>query len=217
MDASFKYPRTPHLPFSQSVQDDDRVISPEGLEHLRSGIELVVTEKMDGGNVSLYRDRFHARSVDAVAQPWDARSRGEWAARAHLIPEGVRLSGESMAARRSVSYENLPAATLLFGAWRGEDVLPWDVVCELAQLIGLPTAPVLYRGCNFDDAVSAWRRAGLSEDASEGFVVRDAGGFDRRSFALHVAKWVRAGHVQTSDDWRRRQDFTLNGIVPATV
>lgn len=41
--SSCKYPRTSHLPFSQSVQGDDRIISPAGLGHLRSGVELVVT------------------------------------------------------------------------------------------------------------------------------------------------------------------------------
>lgn len=208
----FKYPRTPHLPFSQSVQDDDRIIASAGLEHLRSGVELVVTEKMDGGNVSLYRDHFHARSVDASAQPWDARSRGEWAARAHLIPEGVRLSGESMAARRSVSYEDLPAATLVFGAWQGSRLLAWEDVVDLAELVGLPTAPLLYRGNDFDGAVAAWAGSGLHEGVSEGFVVRDASACMLEEFPVRVAKWVRAGHVQTDDGWRRRRDYALNGI-----
>lgn len=213
----FKYPSTPHLRTSQSVAHDDHLVTDEGLSRLASGLELVVTEKMDGGNVSLYRDDFHARSLDARSQPWDARSKAEWAAVRALIPADVRLSGESLSARRSVAYHNLPAATLIFGAWRGEFALAWDEVESLASMLGLPTAPVLYRGTDFHAACSAWRDSGRTEHTSEGFVVRLASGFNRSEFALSMAKWVRKNHVRTTADWRSHNNYELNTIKKETA
>jgi hypothetical protein len=57
-----KYPRTFHLPFSLAVSSDDKL-----LQSLDSfvGNRVIVTEKMDGENTSLYSDgTTHARSID---------------------------------------------------------------------------------------------------------------------------------------------------------
>lgn len=215
--SKFKYPSTPHLRNSQSVSSDDSLVSNAGLSRLQSGAELVVTEKMDGGNVSLYRDDFHARSLDARSQPWDARSKAEWAAIRNLIPADVRLSGESLSARRSVAYDDLPGATLIFGAWCSEFALPWSEVEDLASALNLPTVPVLYRGTDFREACSAWSNSGRTEETSEGFVVRLASGFHRTEFACSLAKWVRANHVRTTADWRSRNDYELNTIKKETA
>lgn len=37
----------------------------------------------------------------------------------------------------------------------------------------------------------------------EGFVIRAAKGFPLDEFDRHVAKYVREGHVQTDESWRR--------------
>jgi hypothetical protein len=207
---TFKYPRTPHLPGSPGMTEDDKRISAAGLATLRDGRELVVTEKMDGGNLTWYRDAFHGRSLDSGTHAWDTAARALWAQVRFDIPEGWRISGESMWARRSVPYDDLPGVYIVFGIWDEQQVLrPWDETVEWAQLLGLPTAPVLYRGTDWDAATSAWRQQ-REEDSSEGFVVRDAGAFPQSEFGLHIAKWVRAGHVRTRDDWRHRDDFATN-------
>ena len=61
----YKYPRTTHLPWSRSVSVDDLVYRPH-LDHgvYPEGTEVVITEKMDGENTSIYHDGLHARSVD---------------------------------------------------------------------------------------------------------------------------------------------------------
>ena len=52
------YPRTPHLPWSPGATPDDvRAGDPGALR----GREVVVTEKLDGENTTLYRDGMHAR------------------------------------------------------------------------------------------------------------------------------------------------------------
>ena len=60
------YPRTPHLPWSPGVSADDvRAADLAGL----AGREVVVTEKLDGENTTLYRDGLHARSLDSAHHP----------------------------------------------------------------------------------------------------------------------------------------------------
>jgi len=205
-----KYPKTSHLPHSPGMTDDDKRISLAGLSYLQSGIELVVTEKMDGGNVTFYRDAFHGRSLDSGTHAWDTYARALWAQVRHDIPTGWRLSGESMYARRSVAYENLPGVYIMFGIWDDRNMLlGWDETVEWANLLGLPTPPVLYRGNDYEEAILAWSRQ-RDQEHSEGFVLRDAGRFSYADFSTHISKWVRAQHIRTSDSWRHRDDFPVN-------
>lgn len=139
----FKYPSTPHLPGSGSMTQDDSSASYETLQLLKSGIDLVVTEKMDGGNISLYRDDFHARSLDAKSQPWDFAAKAKWAGIRYAIPENIRISGESVHARRSVAYDHLAGPILVFGVWRDRDLLGWTETESIADELGLPLVPVL--------------------------------------------------------------------------
>src|SRR3954466_10688581 len=60
------YPRTPHLPWSPGVTPDD--VRAGDLSGLR-GREVVVTEKLDGENTTLYADGLHARSLDSAHHP----------------------------------------------------------------------------------------------------------------------------------------------------
>lgn len=49
----YKYPRTPHLPWSPgATKDDVRCINTE----IFTGKRVVITEKMDGENTTLYSD-----------------------------------------------------------------------------------------------------------------------------------------------------------------
>jgi len=207
-----KYPRTPHLPWSPGKTNDDRVASQECIEQLSDGRELVVTEKMDGGNLTFYKGAFHGRSLDSGTHAWDTRARALWAEVQDSIPEDWRISGESMWARRSIAYENLPSIFLVFHIWdEFNNALSWDSVKEYSELLDLVTVPEIYRGHDFDDAIEAWSKAHNSE-TSEGFVVRTAGSFSYEDFSLNVAKFVREDHIQTRADWRYRDDFAVNSF-----
>lgn len=98
------------------------------------------------------------------------------------------------------------------GSW-----LSWDAVEEMAENLGVPTAPVVYRG-NVADLGSlrrilddaAVKPSAVAHDAGdgtatrpEGFVVRVAGGFADAEFERAMAKYVRKGHVQTDASWLR--------------
>lgn len=207
-----KYPRTPHLPSSPGATSDDKWMTESSLEYLNSGIELIVTEKMDGSNLTMTQDHFYGRSVDSGTQAWDTVARALWAAKRWDIPTGWRISGESMYARRSVSYENLPGPYIVFGIWDEDNtLLSWEETEEFAALLDIPVVPVLYRGTSFADAVEVWGKQHDS-DTSEGFVIRDAGRIPYAEFGKRVAKWVREGHVRTAADWRHRDDFARNSF-----
>ena len=213
MSIAYKYPRTPHLPTSLGMTSDDKMASQETLSLLSSGIELVVSEKQDGGNLNWTRDDFYARSLDSHSNPWDSPAKALWASVRYEIPEGYRISGESMYARRSVAYENLPGPFMVFSIWdETNTMLSWDDMVDWCELLNLPVVPLMYRGNDFNEAVTAWGKV-KDDSFSEGFVLRDAGRIPYDDFGGHVAKWVRANHVRTSDDWRHRDDFQLNSFI----
>jgi len=211
--AERKFPRTPHFSWSEGASSDDKWCSPETLAYLSSGIEVVVTEKMDGSNYNMTRDRAYARSIDGTSHAWDTPAKAIWANIRYDIPEGYRLSGESLYGRRSVSYENLPGPFILFSIWDADNVmLSWDEMVEWAELFGLPVAPLLYRGNDFKAAIAAWGKV-KNDEISEGYVLRDAGRIPYEEYGNHVAKRVRANHVRTDDSWRHRNDFAVNTFI----
>lgn len=61
-----KYPRTPHLPWSEGATSDDVFLN--NCSHFE-GKEVVVTEKLDGECTSMYHDKIHARSIDSRNHP----------------------------------------------------------------------------------------------------------------------------------------------------
>jgi hypothetical protein len=204
-----KYPRTPHLPHSPGKASDDKVItSLSGFENQ----EIVTTEKLDGSNITLASDIIHARSVDSGIHRWDAPVASIWATIRQDIPLGWRVSGESLYARRSVAYNDLPGYFIVFGIWNEKnELLSWDETIEWANLLNLPIVPVLYRGHDFEKACEIWHELKDSTN-SEGFVIRVASSIPADQFKNKVAKYVRADHVRTAANWRHRDDFFRNTI-----
>ena len=205
-----KYPRTPHLPESPGATSDDKWMSKSSLNHMSSGIDLVVTEKMDGSNLTMSRDFFFGRSLDSYSNAWDIKAKGLWGNLRYDIPKSWRLSGESLYARRSVAYDNLEGVYLLFGIWdETNSLIPWSETVEWAKLLNLPVVPVLYSGNNFDVARNVWSQQNNPE-TSEGFVIRNSGIIQYEDFKTNVVKYVCADHARTRADWRHRDDFALN-------
>lgn len=211
MDA-VKYPRTPHLSSSRSLSSDDRRMDPADEAFLASGVEVVVTEKMDGGNLTFMNEHFYARSLDSAAHSWDYWAKGLWAAVRHQIPSDWRISGESLHAARSVSYGSLESFFLAFGVWdETNTLLGWDDTIDVLGEIGLTPVPVLYRGTDWSEAMGAWAKI-HTEETSEGFVIRTADAIPMEMFGHRVGKHVRANHVRTADDWRSRDDWSKNEL-----
>ena len=160
---------------------------------------------MDGENTTLYRDGFHARSVDGRQHPSRSWLAGFHASLAHNIPPGWRICGENVYARHAIGYRQLPSYFLGFSVWDEHNrSLSWDRAVEVLEGLGIQAVPVLHRG-RFDVAALGRIARGLDTKRQEGFVVRlaDAFGFD--DFDRAVAKWVRKGHVQTTQHWMQSE------------
>jgi hypothetical protein len=201
-----KYPRTFHLPDSPGATSDDRI------QHDLSWLdgELVVTEKLDGGNLTFTRDAMYARSLDSGTNAWDRPAKALWAMTSYRIPDDWRVCGESMWARRSVPYTDLPGVFIVFGIFDETDtLLGWDDTVDWAQRLELPVVPVLYRGGSLSQARAAWS-ACRDPQTSEGFVVRSTGRIPLADFEHKLLKWVREDHVRTTAAWRHRDDFEVN-------
>ena len=195
-----KYPRTPHVPWSPGNTADDIVL--DSIRHLESLVDVVVTEKLDGENTTLYRDHMHARSVDSRAHP----SR-DWLKRFHAgfrhdIPPNFRICGENLYARHSVYYDSLPSYFLVFAVFEHETCLSWDETAEWCKLLGLEHVPVLYRGpWNEAKIKSCWRGTSAFGAEQEGYVIRNASRFQFGDFGRNLAKFVRASHVTSEEHW----------------
>jgi len=204
-----KPPRTYHAEWSLSITDDDRVLHDYSAFE---GQEVVVTVKVDGENTSLYRDGFHARSIDTKSH-----SSRDWLWGLHRrigyeIPEGWRITGENVYAVHSIRYHHLLAHFLMFGIWNEKNLnLSWDEVVEWAALLDLKTVDVLYRGPFDVEKIKSLYTPTHRGDECEGYVCRVARAFHYREYATAVFKMVRAGHVAEHGHWMRRAVET-NGI-----
>lgn len=195
----YKYPRTRHLPWSPGATHDD-IVAP-GLAFF-AGQQVVVTEKMDGENTSLYPDHIHARSLDSRHHPSRDWVKGLHGQICHLIPEGWRLCGENLYAEHSIPYDGLPSFFMLFSIWDDRNrCLSWADTLEWAALLDLAVVPTLYEGVYDEDGL---RELLLDAETVEGYVVRLAAQFAFEDFGQAVAKWVRANHVRCDQHWMHK-------------
>lgn len=203
-----KHPRSMHLPWSAGVASDDKI--QRDLSKLADG-EVVVTEKLDGEQTTMYSDHIHARSVDGVGHPSRDWVKNLWSQIAHEIPPGWRVCGENMYAQHSIRYDDLASYFYVHSIWDDRNwALSWDDTAEWAGLLGLEIVPTLWRGPYDETAIRAcWTPA--AHDTQEGYVVRSALGFPLAEFPYRVAKFVRPGHVQTTKHWMAGQPIVPNG------
>ncbi len=205
-----RYPRTPHLPWSPGATSDDvRIADLTAFD----GHEVVVTEKLDGENTTLGPDYTHARSLDSAHHASRSWVKGLHGRIARHIPTGWRVCGENLYARHSVAYDSLPAYFFAFNIWDHQDTcLSWDDTVDWCRRVGIPVAPVMWRGV-FD--ARAIRDLSVDTRRTEGFVVRVVRAFPRAEFRRCVAKWVRRGHVTDTSGvhWMHRT-IEPNGLGP---
>jgi hypothetical protein len=203
-----KYPRTFHLPWSPGLTDDDRMLPSTSVFE---GREVVVMQKVDGENTSMYRDYMHARSLEEEHH----ESRG-WVKNLHAnicyqIPEGWRVCGENMYALHSIAYTDLPSYFLMFAIWDNNNVCQsWDDTVLYAGVLGLETVPVMWRGM-WDEKFIRSLENNIDTTKQEGYIVRLADAYPYGSFRKSIAKWVRKGHVQTTHNWKQRM-VVKNGL-----
>lgn len=201
-----KYPRTPHLPWSPGATNDD---IHQGNLKIFEGKVVVVTEKMDGENTTLYPDYVHARSIDSRFHPSRAWVKAVQAKIGYRIPTGWRICGENLYAKHSIAYEDLPSYFLAFSVWNvRNECLSWEDSKVFFEKLGLLVPKELYIGLWCEKTI---RNIVLDTNHQEGYVVRVADSFHFNEFAHSVAKWVRKNHVVTEQHWMHAE-IVPNGL-----
>lgn len=208
-----KYPSTKQWPWSDKIHRDDTV---HRNPSFFLGKEVVVTEKLDGGNTSLYQGSVFARSVDSPAhQGWFAmvKKYHGWKTSGAIPewPQSLVMYGEDMYGIHSLEYDamrrNETYRTFAVRETAFDIFMPWDKVVHYAEMLGLKTVPVVFRGVfTTTEEITTFFRLKRLEPSSiggerEGFVMRIADGFHADNFGTAVTKYVRPGHVQTDEHW----------------
>lgn len=196
-----KYPKTPHLPWSNSISNDDISTNIYNLSLLN---DVIVTEKLDGENCNMYNNHIHARSLDSKSH----KSR-DWVFSFHKtfsykIPDTFRICGENIYAKHSIYYDKLSTYFYVFAIFNTatNECLSWDDTERLSKFLELETVPVLYRGPYNEDKIKSCF-TGISKfgDTQEGYVIRNSNKFLLDNFQKNVAKFVRKNHVTTDQFW----------------
>lgn len=207
---STKYPRTPHLPFSEGMTNDDRMI--ESLEGLLGAKEVVITEKMDGSNTCLNQENVFARSHNQKAHHESFNwIKSYWAQIKFQIPTSYDLFGENCYAIHSIEYKALSSYFYLFGIRSGKKWSSWAEVEEMGKSLGLETSPVLFKGQIKTEAeLRKIAKEIMSQESvfggdREGFVIRSTDSFSDDDFDRMIGKCVRKNHVQTDEHWMHQK------------
>ena len=155
MESNSKYPRTYHLPWSPgSTSDDKKLDSQWFYTNGFAGSEIVISEKLDGENVSFSKYDVYARSHSVPTRsPW---SRNLWENDGLLwkikdkIGENEYVYGENLFGEHSIHYNRLNNYFHMFAARHIDESndywYSWDDVELTAGILGVPTVPVLWRG-----------------------------------------------------------------------
>ena len=202
-----KYPRTYHLPFSPGFTSDDKVLKDDSSFR---GKEIVVTEKMDGENVSIYRDGFHARSIDSKHKSYHSWLLSEIYKFSYNIPKNMRICGEYLYAKHSIKYNNLPSYFMAFSLWENDVCLDWEDTEILCEELGVELVPILWKGQYDAETIKKIAEETVAR-GGEGIVVRLACSFTYDEFSKSIAKYVRPNHVQTDKHWSN-SEIVKNGL-----
>lgn len=193
----YKYPRTLHFPFSRGITSDDKIL--ETTVHFNNR-EIVVTEKMDGENSTVYRDYYHARSLSSEHKWYHSWLLGYIKTFQYQIPENYHICGEYLYAKHSIGYDNLSSYFLVFSVWENNNCLSWKETELFCNKVGLQTVPILYKGIYNEEKIKEIAKE-VVKKGGEGIVVRLSSSFKYDDFSKSVAKYVRKNHVQTDKHW----------------
>ncbi|WP_291721623.1 RNA ligase family protein [Bernardetia sp.] len=213
----YKYPRTFHLPYSPKRGSDDKVLySDSDFE----GKKVVVMEKMDGENATLYTNHLHARSLDSTkdeSHRWLERFRNYISSQLESL-ENWRLCGENLFYKHTIFYQDLQSIFLGYSLWvekEGRNIsLSWTDTKTTFESIGISYPTIIYEGVydkkeilkNFEAYKNQKNRQ------VEGFVIRLEEAFLYEDFSKSVAKYVCDDFEITSSKHWRYEAKTLNQL-----
>jgi ATP-dependent RNA circularization protein (DNA/RNA ligase family) len=202
-----KYPRTLHLPWSLGITNDDKVLKSTSCFSFKY---IIVSEKMDGENTTLYNDGLHARSLTSsnhISRTWIKQW---WSKFKHDIPKNMRICGENMYAKHSIYYDSLESYFLGFSVWIDDVCLSWQHTLEWFEVFNISTVPIIE--CSVYDEEEVKNICfSLDMKKHEVIVIRNSETFLYDEFSNNVGKFVRKNHVTTDTHWMN-SNLILNNI-----
>lgn len=197
-----KYPKTPHLPCSEGVQKDDTQLKDYSNF---IGKTISITEKMDGENISIYKDYWHCRSIDSVHKQYHSYLQNKILPQIQpLLKDNQKIIGEYLYAEHSIHYNNLLSYFQVFAMIQDNYVLGQSLTRQLCDKYGLVHVPFLGIIQNFQlkDVKQLKEIANtVIEKGGEGIVIRNNDFFYLEDFSKNVAKYVRKNYIQTDEHW----------------
>lgn len=178
-----KYPRTYHVHWSQGTKDDKVLKDDDNFKNK----EVVVTLKLDGENTTMYNDYIHARSLDSKSHQTRKWVKGLWSQISYIIDDNMRICGENLYAQHTIKYDNLESYFYMFSIWINYECLSWDETVEYAEILGLKTVPVIYKGIYDKELIE---KEFAKYKNHEGFVIRITNSFTYNAFKYSLAKYV---------------------------
>lgn len=203
-----KYPRTFHLPWSPGMHDDDRMMDDVAIFE---GKQVIVHEKLDGENTTMYNDYIHARSISSAGHPSRNWLKAFHGMICNDIPNGWRINVENMYAKHSILYTNLDTYGYGFAIWdETNHLLDWKTTLEWFDLIGITPCPWIYWGVFDKNAIGKVYEHLHEDHECEGYVIRVDERFHVREFRQKVGKYVREAHITTTKHWMHGQRIIPN-------
>lgn len=202
MENKQKYPRTFHLPYSEKKGHDDKILEDEDCFY---NIDVIVLEKLDGENTSLYGDSMHARSLDSRL---DDEGR-HWVEqfmklRQQYFHNDMVIMGENMFYKHTVEYDDLESYFYGFAVRTNQLFLQWSLTKRIFDTMDIKHPKVIYDGIYNKDAIlEAFQKYDDSKNnRCEGFVVRNKEMFRMVNFSSNVAKFVKSSFEISDKHWR---------------
>lgn len=202
-----KFPRTFHLPFSPEIHADDKT---HAEPHLFVGHEVVITEKVDGGNACLHDGLAYARSTGQPATHPTFDYIKAHIARRTVGYGDLLFYGENLYGIHSIEYTELSDFFFLFAIrHRHGEWVAWDEFIDYCNAFEFSPVPQVYRGV-FDSLGQLQRYLDTMMSVPsvlggprEGFVIRRTHAIGGDEYSRYAAKYVRAGHVQSDEHWTK--------------
>lgn len=204
---SSKYKRTLHVEFSPEIHSDDKV-QLDLSEFI--GVEVVISEKADGGNTGFNVDnifgRTHALPTDCPT--FDYIKNVHYYPKKHMLNKDYMYFGENLYAIHSIVYTKLEDYLYIFNIQNKDVMLSFDAMVEEAKRLSFKTVPVVFRGVfKSVKEIEIFMNAEINKESfwggdREGFVLRVASEFKMDDFSKKVVKYVRKGHVQSDKHWK---------------
>jgi len=204
----YKYPKTFHVPWSLSINSDDKVF--KNIDHFENK-RVIVSEKMDGENTAFYSDFLHARSIDSKQH--ESRS---WVKNFHsqikyFIPDGWRIYGENLFAKHQIEYNSLQSYFYGFAIYNENNIcLSYDDTINFFNKINILHVPVLYDGI-YNEILIKNIYKNITHDC-EGYVIRMADSFHYNDFKNNMAKFVRKNHVPINEKHWFNKEVIVNQL-----